>query len=43
MSNEEAEAIMNFYSERDNKRARHDFIERMERKMHRKEQRQNRS
>jgi hypothetical protein len=38
MSNEEAEAIMNFYSDRDNKEERHSFIARMERKMHRKEQ-----
>ena len=42
MSNEEAEAIMNFYSDRDNKEERHNFISRMERKMHRKEERVNR-
>ncbi|HVV25547.1 MAG TPA: hypothetical protein VHC21_00745 [Candidatus Saccharimonadales bacterium] len=39
MSNDEAEAIMNFYSDRDNKEERQHFISRMERKMHRKEQR----
>lgn len=39
MSNEEAEAIMNFYSDRDNKEERQNFINRMERKMRRKEQR----
>jgi hypothetical protein len=38
MSNEEAEAIMKFYSDRDSKEGRHSFISRMERKMHRKEQ-----
>jgi hypothetical protein len=43
MSNEEAEAIMNFYSDRDNKEERHNFLSRMERKMHRKEQRAARS
>ena len=43
MSNEEAEAIMNFYSSRDNKQERQNFISRMERKMHRKELRGGRS
>jgi hypothetical protein len=38
MSNEEAEEIMNFYSSRDNRQERQNFISRMERKMHRKEQ-----
>ncbi len=39
MSNEEAEAIMNYYSDRDSKQERQEFISRMERKMHRKERR----
>jgi hypothetical protein len=38
MSNEEAEEIMNFYSNRDTRLERQNFISRMERKMHRKEQ-----
>lgn len=38
MSNEEAEAITKFYSDRDNHERRHNFISKMERKMHRKEQ-----
>lgn len=38
MSNEEAEAITKFYSDRDDREKRHTFISRMERKMHRKEQ-----
>jgi len=43
MSNEEAEAIMNFYSDRDSKEERQNFISRMERKMRRKEQRSGRA
>lgn len=38
MSNEEAEAIESKYAYWDTKHARHDFINRMERKLHRKEQ-----
>lgn len=37
MSSDEAEEIMNYYSDRDNKQERQEFISRMERKMHRKE------
>ena len=37
MSNEEVEALMENFEKWDAKRARHDFIQRMERKLHRKE------
>lgn len=37
MSIDEADEIMNSYEKWDNKNARHDFIDRMERKLHRKE------
>lgn len=37
MSNEEIEAMMESFEKWDAKRAKHDFIERMERKLHRKE------
>ncbi len=37
MSSAEAEAIMNYYSDRDSKQERQEFISRMGRKMHRKE------
>lgn len=38
MSNEEIEALMESFEKWDAKRAKHDFIHRMERKLHRKEQ-----
>jgi hypothetical protein len=37
MSNEEAESMMARYDKWDTKSAKHDFISRMERKLHRKE------
>lgn len=37
MSNEEIEAMMEDLEKWDAKRAKHDFIHRMERKLHRKE------
>lgn len=37
MSNEEAEKLMETFEKWDNKRAKHDFISRMERKLNRKE------
>ena len=37
MSEEEAEALMEQFDKWDNKRAKHDFIHRMERKLNRKE------
>lgn len=37
MSNEEIEALMESFEKWDAKRAKHDFIHRMERKLHRKE------
>jgi len=37
MSNEEAEAMMENYEKWDAKHAKHNFINRMERKLHRKE------
>lgn len=37
MSNEEAEKLMEEFEKWDNKHAKHNFISRMERKMHRKE------
>ncbi|HVX57963.1 MAG TPA: hypothetical protein VHA37_09655 [Candidatus Saccharimonadales bacterium] len=38
MSSEEAEALMENLEKWDAKHAKHDFIHRMERKLHRKEQ-----
>jgi len=38
MSNDEIEALMDSFDKWDAKRAKHDFIQRMERKLHRKEQ-----
>ena len=37
MSNEEAETLMDEFEKWDSKHARHDFIHKMERKLHRKE------
>jgi hypothetical protein len=37
MSSEEAEALENEFEKWDSKHARHEFIHRMERKLHRKE------
>lgn len=42
MSDEEAEALMERLEKWDAKHAKHDFIERMERKLSRKEQQQSR-
>ncbi len=39
MSNEEVESLMENFEKWDAKHARHNFIHRMERKLHRKEQR----
>lgn len=38
MSNEEAEKLMDEMDRKSTKQARHDFLNRMERKLHRKEQ-----
>lgn len=38
MSDEEVEAMMDRFERWDSKRARHDFISKMERKLNRKEQ-----
>jgi len=37
MSSEEADAMMNEFEKWDGKHAKHEFIHRMERKLHRKE------
>ncbi len=37
MSNDEIEALMDNFDKWDAKHAKHDFIQRMERKLHRKE------
>ena len=37
MSSDEIDDLMNTFDKWDAKRARHDFIQRMERKLHRKE------